>query len=117
MVTDVAISAFTELDAGTAPTSAVWNAGLGYTFLPGDAAEVRLTLRDILSRDAPVQQSVTDTYVETAQAQALGRFVMLGVSYRLRAFGQAPVPPPDERRGERRAGRTPTGDGTPAGDV
>jgi len=112
LTTDVNLSATTGLDVGTAPTTAVWNAGIGYKFLADDLAEVRLSVNDLLNRNATLAQNVTDTYIETTQSQALGRYVMLGVSYRLRAFGSAgQIPPPGE--GGRGFGRR--GDGPPRG--
>ena len=106
---DFAFSAITGLDTRTAPTTAVWNASLGYAL---GAAEVRFGLNDLLNRDATIGQQVTDTYVETSQSQALGRHVMLGVTYRIRAFGGAgQIPAPDE--GRRRGRRD--GDGPPRG--
>jgi hypothetical protein len=89
VATDLNLVAFTGLDTGIAPTAAVWNVGLGYKFLPGDRAEVRLTANDLLDRNAAVRQSVADTYVETSETQALGRYVMLGLSYRLNNLGAA----------------------------
>lgn len=86
---DLNLVAFTGLDTGVTPTAALWNIGLGYKFLPGDRAEVRLTANDLLNRNAAVRQDVTDTYVETSETQALGRYVMLGLSYRLNNLGAA----------------------------
>lgn len=101
---DLNLSAYTGLDAGTVPTTAVWNAGVGYKFLAGDLAEVRLSVNDILNRNATIGQQVTDTYIETTQSQALGRYVMLGVSYQLRAFGAAGRVPDPEAGGRRGRG-------------
>ncbi len=89
VATDLNLIAYTGLDTGAAPTAAVWNVGLGYKFLPGDRAEVRLTANDLLDCNAAVRQSVTDTYVETSETQALGRYLMLGLSYRLNNLGAA----------------------------
>ncbi len=105
------LTAYTGLDVGTVPTTAVWNAALGYKLLTDDRAEVRLSVNDLLGQNTGVTQTLADTYVETSQAQALGRTVMLGVSYRLRTFGAADqIPePPDEGRDEGRRGRRPDG--------
>ena len=111
------LTAYTGLDVGTVPTTAVWNAGLGYKFLADDLAEVRLSVNDLLGQNTGVTQTLADTYVETSQAQALGRTVMLGVSYRLRVFGASgQIPDPDSERGGRgdwRGGRG--GDGPRGG--
>ena len=89
VATDFNLTAYSGVAAGQAPTAAVWNVGVGHKFLAGDRAEVRLTAYDVLNRNAAVNQSVTDTYVETAETQALGRYVMLNVSYRLNNLGAA----------------------------
>lgn len=89
LAADFNVTAYTGLDAGVTPTAAVWNVGVGHTFLQGDRAEVRLTANDLLNRNAAVSQTVTDTYVETSETQALGRYVMLTMSYRLNNLGAA----------------------------
>lgn len=66
--------------------------------MPGDLAEVRLSVNDLLNQNAPVGQNVTDTYIETSQSQALGRYVMLTLSYQLRAFGSGAASDEDDRR-------------------
>lgn len=96
--TDFNLSAFTGLDTDVSPTTAAWNAGFGYKFMPGDLAEVRLSVNDLLNQNAPVGQNVTDTYIETSQSQALGRYVMLTLSYQLRAFGSGAASDEDDRR-------------------
>ena len=60
---------------------------IGYKFLAGDLAEVSLSVSDLLDQQADVERTVTELYVEDAQSQALGRTVLLNLSYKLRTFG------------------------------
>ena len=50
-------------------------------------AEVRLTVNDLLNQDTDLSRTVTGTYVEDVQTDALGRYVMLNLTYRLGRFG------------------------------
>ncbi len=77
----------TGLDASVDPTQVLWGARVGYKFLPGDLAEVSLSVSDLLDQQADVGRTVTDLYVEDAQANALGRYVMLNLAYKLSNFG------------------------------
>lgn len=77
----------TGMSGGVDPTTAIWNAGLGYKFLNNNRAELRLTLNDILNQNTSIDRMVTDLYVQDSQTQALGRHVMLNLIYQLRHFG------------------------------
>lgn len=110
---DFSINAYTGLDTGIAPTTAVWNASGGYKFLPSNLAEVRLSMNDLLNQNTGLVQTVTDTYVETARSQALGRYAMLSLSYKLRSFGSGGSIP---EAGEGRRGQGFRGDGPRRGD-
>jgi hypothetical protein len=87
LASDLALSAYSGLSASVRPTTALWNVGVGYKFLRDDLAEVRLTVHDVLGQNADVGRVATGLYVEDRQTEALGRYVMLNLSYRLRAFG------------------------------
>lgn len=86
--TDLTASFYTGQGVGgAAPSTAVWNAGLGYTFLANEAAEVRLSVNDLLDRNTNVSRSTQGAYVETSESEALGRYVMLNLTYRIRQAG------------------------------
>lgn len=76
----------TGLDTAN-PTRLLWNAGLGYRFLPDESMELRLSVADLLDQNRDLDRVVTDFYVEDRQFETLGRHVMLTLSYRLRHFG------------------------------
>lgn len=104
LATDLNTSFYTGNRLGGAtPTQAVWNASLGYSFLANDAAEVRLAVYDLLNRNTNLNRSTAASYVETTTSDALGRYVMLSLAYRIRRFNGQTVP----------AGPTPGGPGSP----
>ena len=107
--TDLQALHYTGLAESVDPTQILWNAKLGYKFLPGDLAEVSLNVYDILSQQRDVERTVTELYIQDAQAQSLGRYIMLNLSYKLRTFGQG-TPGADSERGDARGGRGPRGD-------
>ncbi len=92
----------------------LWNAGIGYKFLKNDAAELRLTVFDLLKQNNSIMRTVNETFVEDRQTTVLQRFFMLTFTYNLRNFknGKAPevqennpygfppgmMPPPHLRR-------------------
>ncbi len=76
------------------PSTTVWNAGLGYSFMKAKAAEVRLSINDILNRNTDLNRTTTGQYVETSNAQSLGRYAMLTLSYRISRFNGRNVPAP-----------------------
>lgn len=87
LTSDVNLSSYSGLSDTVDPTVALWNVGVGYKFLQNDVAEVRLTVTDLLNQNASVGRSVTGLYIEDNQTEALGRYVMLNLIYKLRHFG------------------------------
>lgn len=85
--TDLSALHYTGLDDSVDPTQVLWGARLGYKFLDRDRAEVSLSVSDLLDQQADVERTVTELYVEDAQSRALGRYVMLNLTYKLSNFG------------------------------
>lgn len=63
-----------------------WNAAVGYKFLTNNAAEVKITIYDILGQNNSVQRTVNDGYIEDVRSQVLTRFAMVSFSYNFRNF-------------------------------
>ncbi len=82
--------AYAGLDNDLYPPVAIWNAGIGYTFLPGRAAEVKLSVYDILQQDNDLNRRVTEFFIEDRRSDVLGRYALLTLSYRLRHFAASP---------------------------
>lgn len=83
---DVTYQAFEGLSASFNQSYYLWNAGLGYKFGKGKAAELRLTAYDILNQNRSIQRNVTQTYYEDVKTTVLTRYVMMTFSYKLRKF-------------------------------
>lgn len=73
-----------------------WNGSLGYKFLKDRAAELRLTVFDILAQNNNINRSISDDYIEDRQTNVLSRFALLTFSYQFRNF-----PGGDPARGRR----------------
>ena len=63
---------------------AYWNASIGYRFLTDRAAQVRLTVFDILGQNSSINRVVTDIYIQDTRSDVLTRYVMLSLSYSFR---------------------------------
>ncbi|MEL6616015.1 MAG: outer membrane beta-barrel protein, partial [Bacteroidota bacterium] len=103
---------YAGIDETLDPSQVLWGAKIGYKFLPGDLAEVSLSVTDILDQQQDLQRTVTELYIQDEQTRALGRYVMLNLSYKLRDFGQGNASGGDRRgpRGDRRPGGFGRGD-------
>ena len=86
LATDLDALHYTGLDSAVDPTQLLWGARLGYTFGPAKQFELSLSALDLLDQQADVERTVTELYVEDAQARALGRTVLLNLRYKLSAF-------------------------------
>ena len=78
---------YTGLDTSVDPTQVLLGARVGYKFLKGDPAELSVSVSDLLDQQRDVERTVTQAYIQDAQTAALGRYVMLNLSYKLRNFG------------------------------
>lgn len=64
----------------------LWNAAIAYKFLKNNAAEIKLTVYDLLNQNKSISRTVNDTYIEDVQNQVLKQYFMLQLSFRLREF-------------------------------
>jgi hypothetical protein len=67
----------------------LWNAGLGYKFLKNDAAEIRLTVFDILNQNNSFNRNTTETYFEDVTTNVLTQYFMLNFTYNIKYFKNA----------------------------
>jgi hypothetical protein len=89
--TDYSQNLFSGLAEGINTNFAILNLGLGYKFLKGKPAELRLTVFDLLEQNTNVSRTITETYTEDVRSNNLQRYFMLTFTYTLRAF-KAPEP-------------------------
>ncbi len=64
----------------------IWNGGLGYMFLKDNAAELKVSVYDILNQNNAYSQNITTAYVERVYSNVMQRYVMLGFTYNLKNF-------------------------------
>ncbi|HWB25040.1 MAG TPA: outer membrane beta-barrel family protein [Chitinophagaceae bacterium] len=62
------------------------NVGFAKQFLKNKAAELRLTVYDLLNQNVSIQRNVTENYVQDIQTKTLTRYVLLTFTYNLRSF-------------------------------
>lgn len=62
------------------------NIGFGKKLFSNEQAEIRVTLYDALSQNVSVQRTITDSYVEDAKSNVLGRYLLVTFMYNLRPF-------------------------------
>ena len=108
--TTAAHALYSGLSQGFNQSFLLWNAGLGYKFLPDKSLDVRLNVYDILNQNRAIDRTITETYIEDSYTNVLQRYFMLNATYTLRRFGGATagrnnttdvVEPAAERRGNR----------------
>lgn len=66
----------------------LWNVAVGYKFLKNNAAELRLSVFDILSQNTSITRNVTETYIEDVQTKILQQYFMLTFTYNFKVFGE-----------------------------
>jgi len=62
------------------------NASLAYKFMKNNAAEIRLTVYDLLNQSKSISRTVNDTYIETTNTETLKQYFLVTFSYNLRNF-------------------------------
>jgi hypothetical protein len=67
----------------------LWNAAIGKKFLKNKAAELKLSVFDLLKQNQSIVRTVSNTYIEDAQTQVLRQYFMLTFTYSLKNFGVA----------------------------
>ena len=101
---DLSNSQFYGLDENIQQNFNRLNAGVGYKFLKGKKAEIRLTVYDLLNQNTAINREVTALFVEDTRSLVLNRFFMLRFLYQFRDFkGQRP--PLDEQQSPWGGGR------------
>lgn len=92
LATDLNFSATRGYSAGYDSDSWMWNASISYQFLPGKEATVMLKAYDLLQQKKDIKRSVTATYIDDTEYNALTRYFMLSFTYKFNTFGKGNVP-------------------------
>ena len=74
-------------DASMNTNELIWNAQLSQSFLKGNALTVSLQLYDILGQQSTVSQTISALSSSETEYNAITRYAMLHVIYRLNLFG------------------------------
>jgi hypothetical protein len=84
---DVSGQTYSGLTDGFNQNFWLWNAAIGKKFLKKKAAELKLSVFDLLKQNQSIVRTVTGAYIEDAQNQVLQQYFMLTFTYSLRNFG------------------------------
>jgi hypothetical protein len=98
---------YSGLGAGYDRDFLLWNASLGYKFLKNKALQADIYAFDILNQNNSINRSINDVYIEDSRTTVLQRFVMLKLTYTIRAF-KSGAKMPEESKNEFQ-GRPPGG--------
>lgn len=100
--TDLAHQLYTGLSESFNQNFWLWNLGIGKKILKNERGELTLSVNDLLNQNRNISRTVTETYIQDTQTNALTRYVMLTFTYNLRNFntGKQAKPEDEERRME-----------------
>ncbi|MDO9374507.1 MAG: outer membrane beta-barrel protein [Ferruginibacter sp.] len=101
---DVSNQTYSGLTGGLNQSFWLWNAAIGKKFLKKQAAELKLSVFDLLKQNQSIVRTVTGTYIEDAQNDVLQQYFMLTFSYSLKNFGAASRSNDNFQRGDRMMG-------------
>lgn len=100
--TDAMLNQYRGLGEGFDQQFVLWNAYIGYKFMEKKAAELKISVFDLLNQNNSVSRTVTETYIEDNVTRVLNRYFMLTFTYTLRKFKSGGRP---EDGGEKRGNR------------
>jgi hypothetical protein len=95
---DVSNQSYSGLSSGFNQNYWLWNAAIGKKFLKKQAAEIKLSVFDLLKQNRSISRTVTESYIEDVQSQVLTQYFMLTFSYKLKNFG---TPAANNQKGNR----------------
>ncbi len=95
---DVNHQSYQGLSEGYNQTFWLWNAAVGKKFLKSRAAELKLSVFDLLKQNQSISREVTANYIQDVQNKVLQQYFMLTFTYNLKNFGKARPTMNRERR-------------------
>ena len=101
---DVSGNTYTGLSGGLNQSFWIWNAAIGKKFLKNKAAELKLSVFDLLKQNQSITRTITGTEITDAQTQVLQQYFMLTFTYSLKNFGVAATTNNNQGRGDRMGG-------------
>ena len=101
---DVSNQSYTGMSDGFNQSYWLWNTGIGKKFLKSRAAELKLSVFDLLKQNQSISREVAANYIEDTQSRVLQQYFMLTFTYNLKNFGKGRTGSGSERRGGRPEG-------------
>ncbi|WP_276502447.1 outer membrane beta-barrel protein [Terrimonas pollutisoli] len=102
---DISNQTYTGMSDGFNQSYWLWNAGIGKKFLKNRAAELKLSVFDLLKQNQSISRTVEANYIEDSQSRVLQQYFMLTFTYNLKNFGKGRNSRMDmQRRGDRPEG-------------
>ncbi|MFT3909898.1 MAG: outer membrane beta-barrel protein [Ferruginibacter sp.] len=84
---DVSSQIYRGLSGSLNQNFTLWNASIGKKFLKKQAAEIKLSVFDLLKQNQSITRTVTESYIQDNQSEVLQRYFMLTFTYNLKNFG------------------------------
>jgi len=69
---------------GFGQNAVLWSSAIGRKFLKGQRGELRIAGTDLLGQEKSVARTVTETYLQDARNEVLGRYLLATFTYTLR---------------------------------
>ena len=79
---------FSNESFGSQPDVALWKGSLTHLFLKNNRGQLKLTGFDLLNQNTGINRNASLNFIETERVTALGRFFMLGFTYKLSEFNR-----------------------------
>lgn len=95
---DLSHALYSGLSDGFNQNFWLWNLAIGKKIFKNERGEIALAVNDLLKQNRSIQRTITETYTEDVQTNALQQFFMLSFTYNLRNFntGKKATPKMDE---------------------
>lgn len=84
LASDLNLTHYEGLDESFADNALYWNGAIGYKFGRNQAAEVRLTVFDILAQNNSINRIVNDAFIDDVRSNVITRFALMSFSYNFR---------------------------------
>ncbi len=84
---DVSSQIYRGLSGSLNQNFTLWNASIGKKFLKRQAAELKLSVFDLLKQNQSITRTVTESYIQDNQSEVLQCYFMLTFTYNLKNFG------------------------------
>ena len=86
LASDLSLTHYEGLSEDFEKSVIYWNASVGFKFLEQNAAEIKLTVFDILGQNNSINRMVDDTFVQDVRSNVITRFAFVTFSYNFRSF-------------------------------